>query len=278
MPIAPFVPLRVFSAYTMLEGAIEPKAIGKYAKGLGLPAIAITDRNGLYGVMPFEDGCRGVGVQPIMGLMLGIARPPELSGGQAVRDWLALYAQDEVGYENLCRLTSLAHLAHPDNGEAQVEFAQLEGHTDGLIALTAAGEGGVARLFADGQLDSAAQYCARLRQLFPDRLYIELARRGDAVEEAAEEALIALAYERNLPLVATNPACFAEPDFYPAHDAMLCISDGEYVENDDRRKSSPHTWIKTHAQMAELFSDLPEALANTLVVAQRPQPRWKSRG
>jgi DNA polymerase-3 subunit alpha len=269
MAIAPFVPLRIFSAYTMLEGAIEPKAIGKYVKGLGFPAVAITDRNGLYGVMPFEDGCRSLGVQPIVGLMLGLARPPEHSGGQAVRDWLALYAQNEVGYENLCRLTSLAHLAHPDDSEAQVTFAQLEGQCEGLIALTAAGEGGLVRLFADGQLDCAADYCTRLQQLFPDRLYIELARRGEAIEEAAEEALIALAYERDLPLVATNPACFAEPDFYPAHDAMLCIADGQYVENDDRRKSSPHTWIKTHAQMAKLFADLPEALANTLVVAQR---------
>ncbi len=253
----------------MLEGAIEPKAIGKYAKGLGFPAIAITDRNGLYGVMPFEDGCRSAGVQPIIGLMLGIGRPAEFSGGQAMRDWLALYAQNETGYQNLCRLTSMAHLAHPDDTEAQVDFAQLAQHSDGLIALTAGGEGGVARLFADGQLDSAAEYCTRLEQIFPGRLYVELARRGDAVEEAAEEALIALAYERGLPLVATNPAYFAEPDFHAAHDAMLCIADGEYIENDDRRKSSPHAWIKTHAQMAELFADLPEALANTLVVAQR---------
>ncbi len=163
----------------------------------------------------------------------------------------------------------MAHLENPDDSEAQVRFAQLQGHTDGLIALTAGGEGGLARLFADGQLDSAAEYCTRLQKLFPDRLYIELARRGDAVEDAAEEAQIALAYERNLPLVATNPACFAEPDFYAAHDAMLCISDGEYVENEDRRKSSPHAWIKTWQQMSELFADVPEALANSLVVAKR---------
>ncbi|MFN5644231.1 MAG: PHP domain-containing protein, partial [Sphingomonadales bacterium] len=165
MAFAPFVPLRVFSAYTMLEGAIEPKAIGKYAKGLGFPAVAVTDRNGLYGVMPFEDGCRGVGVQPIMGLMLGAARPPEYSGGQAVRDWIALYAQNEVGYQNLCRLTSFAHLESPTDGEAQIRFSQLEDHVDGLIALTAGGEGALARLFADGQLDSAAEYCTRLEQL-----------------------------------------------------------------------------------------------------------------
>jgi DNA polymerase III subunit alpha len=269
MALTPFVPLRVFSAYTMLDGAIEPKAIGKYAKGLGFPAIAVTDRNGLYGVMPFEDGCRATGVQPIMGLMLGLARPPEQSGGQSVRDWIALYAQDEGGYENLCRLVSKAHLEHEVDADPQVSFAQLQMHSDGLIALTAGGEGGLARLFADGQLDKAAEYCQHLQAIFPDRLYIELARRGDATEQEAEEALIALAYERNLPLVATNPACFAEPDFYEAHDAMLCIADGEYVANEDRRKSSRHAWVKTGRQMAEMFADLPEALANTLVVAQR---------
>ncbi len=269
MALSPFVPLRVFSAYTMLEGAIEPKAIAKYAKGLGFPAIAITDRNGLYGVMPFEDGCRATGVQPIIGLMLGIQRPIELSGGQQVRDWIALYAQDETGYHNLCRLTSMAHLASPNEGEAQVRFDQLDGNTDGVIALTAAREGGLTKLFADGQMGSAAEYCSKLQALFPDRLYIELVRRADAVEEAAEEALIALAYERHLPLVATNPACFAEPDFFAAHDAMLCIADGEYVENEDRRKSCQHAWIKTWQQMSELFADLPEALSNTVVIAKR---------
>ncbi|MBK9431814.1 MAG: DNA polymerase III subunit alpha [Sphingomonadales bacterium] len=269
MSFAPFVPLRVFSAYTMLEGAIEPKAIGKYAKNLGFPAIAISDRNGLYGVMPFQDGCKGVGVQPIIGIMLGVARPPELNGGQSERDWLAVYAQDEIGYVNLCRLVSMAHLDHPEGDDAQVSFAQLAGHTDSLIALTAGGEGALARLFANGQLDAAAEYATRLQSLFPDRLYIELSRRGDATEQEAEQALIALAYERDLPLVATNPACFAEPGFFAAHDAMLCIAEGAYVDSDDRRKSSPHAWIKTQVQMAELFSDLPEALANTLVVAQR---------
>ena len=269
MALVPFVPLRVFSAYTMLDGAIEPKAIGKYAKGLGYPAIAVTDRNGLYGVMPFEDGCRATGVQPIIGLMLSVTRPVELSGGKAVRDWLALYAQDEDGYQNLCRLVSASHLDHDDDVDPQVSLGQLTEFSSGLIALTAGGEGGLARMFADGQHAAAAGYCDRLQAIFPDRLYIELARRGDAIEEAAEDALLSLAYDRNLPLVATNPACFAEPDFYEAHDAMLCIADGEYVENEDRRKSSRHAWIKTGKQMGEMFKDIPEALANTLVVAQR---------
>jgi DNA polymerase III subunit alpha len=269
MAYVPFVPLRVFSAYTMLEGAIEPKEIGDAAKKLGFPAIAICDRNGLYGVMPFQDAAKAKGVQPIIGMMLGVRRPERGDPNAFTRDWLALYAQDDVGYGNLCRLASMAHLDRPEMFDAHVTFAQMAELTDGIIALTAGGEGGLGRLLAEGQADAAAGYLAALVELFPERLYIELSRRGDAVEEAAETALIDMAYAYDLPLVATNPAFFAEPDFFDAHDAMLCISDGEYIENDDRRKSSRETWIKTGRQMGEIFADLPEALANTLVVAQR---------
>ncbi len=253
----------------MLEGAIEPKAIGKHAKKLGFPAIAITDRNGLYGVMPFEDAARSNGVQPIIGMLLAIERPDSINQGGFVRDWLALYAQDDAGYTNLCRLASMAHLDRPDAYDAHVSFEQLTGLTGGLIALTGGAEGGLTRLFAQGQTDAALAYCARLQALFPQRLYIELSRKNDETEEAAEAALIDLAYAENIPLVATNAANFAEPDFFDAHDAMLCIADGEYIANTDRRKSSRDAWIKTGRQMAEIFADIPEALANTLVVAQR---------
>ncbi len=268
MPYVPFVPLRVFSAYTMLEGAIEPKEIGDAAKKLGFPAIAVCDRNGLYGVMPFQDAAKVKGVQPIIGMLLGIRRP-EWGDGSFIRDWLAVYAQDSGGYDNLCRLASMAHLDRPEELDAHVTLEQLVGKTEGLIALTAGGEGGLARLIAEGQADAAGGYLAAIKKLFPQRLYIELSRRGDAVEAAAEPALIDLAYEHDLPLVATNPAFFAEPEFFDAHDAMLCIADGEYVENDDRRKSSRETWIKTGKQMQALFADLPEALANSVVIAQR---------
>lgn len=267
MAYVPFIPLRVFSAYTILEGAIEPKAIGETAKKLGFPAIAICDRNGLYGVMPFQDGAKSKGVQPIIGTLLGVRRPT--SDGQFVRDWLALYAQDDAGYHNLCRLVSMAHLDRPEEFDAHVTLEQLTALTDGVIALTGGGEGALTRLLAEGQAKAAGDYLERLQALFPDRLYIELSRRNDAVEEAAENALIDLAYAHDVPLVATNPAFFAEPEFFDAHDAMLCIADGEYVENQDRRKSSRETWIKTGKQMGALFADLPEALANTLVIAQR---------
>src|SRR6185503_20899929 len=194
----------------MLEGAMEPKTIASRAAMLGFPAIAITDRNGLYGAMPFSDACIAKGVQPVIGAMLAVARPPEI-GGEARIDWLVLLAKDDQGYANLCKLVSSAHLDRPVEQEPHVPFAKLHGLNDGLIALTAGSEGALVRLLADGQRDKAEGYCQRLQALFPERLYIEISRRGDGLEEASEESLIELAYARDLPLVATNPAAYVDP-------------------------------------------------------------------
>lgn len=253
----------------MLEGAIDPKKIAKQAKALGFPAAAITDRNGLYGSMAFSDACKGEGVQPVIGAMVGIARPDRPANAAPVHDWIALYAQDAVGYDNLCALVSMAHLDRPVEEVPHISLAMLEGRTDGLIALTAGGEGALARLFAEDQPAAALAYAKRLEALFPGRLYIEICRRLDPIEGKAEPELLDLAYARDLPLVATNPTCFAEPHFHEAHDVMLCIADSAYVETPDRRTSSPDAWMKPAAEMKRLFEDLPEALANTLVVAQR---------
>jgi DNA polymerase-3 subunit alpha len=263
----PYVPLRVFSCFTMLEGAMEPKTIAEQAARLGFPAIALTDRNGLYAAMPFTDACTGKGVQPVVGAMLAVARPAEL--GVAGMDWLVLLAKDEQGYANLCKLVSVAHLDRPLSEEPHVPFAQLDGLSKGLIALSAGAEGALARLLADGQKEKAGAYLDRLQHLFGDRLYIEIVRRGDAVEDAAEEALIDLAYERDLPLVATNPAAYPDPSFHAAHDVMLCIANSAYLESGDRVTSLADAWLKDGAAMAQLFADLPEAIENTAVVAQR---------
>jgi DNA polymerase-3 subunit alpha len=265
---APYVPLRVFSSFTMLEGAIEPKAIAKQAKKLGFPAVALNDRNGLYAAMPFGEACMEAGVQPIVGAMLAVARPEDI-GPAGTIDWLVLLAQDESGYDNLCRLVSQAHLDRPIHEEPHVPFNALTGATDGLICLTAGGEGALARLFADGQADKAGAYAGRLKALFPDRLYVELTRRGDPIEVAAEARVIDLAYALDLPIVATNPAQYAEPEFHAAHDAMLCIANSTYVENAERPRSSSEAWLKPGSAMEQLFADLPEALANTVVIAQR---------
>ncbi|OYX07895.1 MAG: DNA polymerase III subunit alpha [Sphingomonadales bacterium 32-68-7] len=264
MAFAPFVPLRVLSSYSLLEGAIDPKAIARLAKERGFPAIAICDRNGLYGTSAFAAACKGDGIQPIVGTLLGVARGPD-----GPVDHLPLFAQDEAGWHNLCALVSRAHLERPLEQAPHVPLAVLDGRTDGLIALTGANEGAAARLLADGKADAAEQYLAHLARLFPGRLYIELARRGDPIEEAAEGALIDLAYRLELPLVATNPAMFGDPHMHAAHDAMLCIANSTHLDSAERPRSIPEAFIKSAPMMQELFADLPEATANTLVVAQR---------
>ena len=265
MSFAPFVPLRVMSSYSLLEGAVDPKAIAKLAKERGFPAIAICDRNGLYGVVAFASACFAEGIQPIVGTLLGIARDDE---GKQV-DYLPLFAQDETGYDNLCHLVSHAHLGRPLECEPHVRLSDLEGHSDGLIALTGAGEGAVSRLLAEGQQGHAETMLERLEGLFPGRLYIELARLNDPVQDAAEIALIDIAYARDLPLAATNPANFADPHIHSAHDAMLCIAHSTHIEAEDRPRSNPQAFVKSAPMMEEAFGDLPEATANTLTIARR---------
>jgi len=269
MAHAPYVPLRNLSAYSLLEGAIAPKQMAARARDLGFPAAALTDRNGLYAAMAFSEAAAKSGVQPIIGATLAIARPDRPDNAPLMLDWLVLLAQDEAGYANLCALVSQAHVARPMEDDAHVGFEALERHAGGLICLTASGDGALARLVAEGLPEAAATYLGRLQALFGDRLYIELSRTGDPVMEEAEGALVDLAYARGLPLVATNPACYADPDFHAAHDVLLCIASGSYVESAERRKSSPESWMKPAVDMAALFEDLPEAIANTLVVAQR---------
>ncbi|HYZ48981.1 MAG TPA: PHP domain-containing protein, partial [Sphingomonas sp.] len=268
MPHAPFVPLRIFSSFTMLEGALDPKDMVKHAKRHGFPAAALTDRNGLYAAMAFSEAAMKAGIQPIIGTLLCVARPPRDDVPQAL-DWLAFYAQDETGYRNLCELVSAAHLDRPVEQDPHIPFEALTGKTDGLLCLTAGAEGALARLFAEEQAAAAIDYVDRLERLFPNRLYIELSRRMNEVEARAERHLIDLAYAHDLPLVATNPCCFGDEHFHAAHDAMLCIADSAYLESDDRRQSSPDAWMKPLPEMQRLFEDLPEALANTIIVAQR---------
>ena len=238
MAFAPFVPMRVLSSYSLLEAAIDPKAIARLARQRGFPAIAICDRNGLYGAMAFAKACAGEGVQPIVGTLLGVAR----GEGEAI-DYLPLYAQDEAGWRNLCDLVSRAHLERPLELDPHVSPGDLEGRSDGLIALTGAAEGAVTRLLAEGKADRARDMAGQLAVLFPGRLYVELARRGNPIEEAAEAGLVDLAYAAELPLVATNPANYAEPHMHAAHDAMLCIANSTHIDSAERSRSNPQAFV-----------------------------------
>ncbi|WCT76043.1 DNA polymerase III subunit alpha [Novosphingobium humi] len=268
-----FVPLHVYSSFTMLDGAIDPKAMAKLAKKHNFPAMAVTDRNGLYCAPAFAGACKDLGVQPIIGTLLSIARPSGDGGGVLPSapqiDAVVLLAQNEAGWNNLCHLVSKAHLERPLEFDPHVRLSDLDGHTDGLLCLTGAGEGALARMFAEGQNEAALRYADALQAAFPNRLYIEIARTGDPAEEGGEEALIDLAYARDIPLVATNPAHFADAKDSAAHDAMLCIAGSTHVDAPDRKRSNPQQWVRSAELMEQLFADLPEALANTLVIAQR---------
>ena len=252
-----FVHLRVHSAYTMLASTMRPKAIPALARALGQPAVALTDGNALFAAMEFCEAALAKGVQPIIGATLAVED-----------DALVLLAQDEAGYANLVALVSAAHL-DADGGEPRVRWGDLEGRTEGLIALSAGPEGALTKAIAAGQRDTARQIADKLQGLFPGRLYIELSRLGDAVQDLAEPGLIALAHARGLPLVATNPVRFADPGGHAAHDALMCIAQSAYIQTEDRARSNPRAWMKPAAAMTELFADVPEAVANTLVVARR---------
>ena len=272
MTESPFVHLRVHSAYSMLEGSLHAGDIAKLCAKHRMPAAALVDRNVLFGAMEFSDYLMDKGVQPIIGVLLGLLRPGSDSHpihAKPTFDSLVLLAQNPTGYANLIRLVSRAHLDVQPHEPPHVRLETLEGCTDGLICLTAGYEGAVARLLADGQDDAARDYLARLKLLFPGRLYIELTRLGDAAEAVAEPKLLDFADAFDLPLVATNPVLYPAPEFHAAHDAMLCIADSAYVDAQERRRSNPETWFKSPADMATLFADVPEALANTAVIARR---------
>ncbi|WP_119458633.1 DNA polymerase III subunit alpha [Rhodospirillaceae bacterium SYSU D60014] len=286
-----FVHLRVHSAYSLSEGAIKIKSLIELCRRDGMPAVAVTDTGNLFGALEFSLAARDAGVQPIIGCQIAIAREgahfsgdPEEGEGGAIPapgprrspDQLVLLVQDEVGYRNLLRLVSKSFLDGAPGDDPQLPMTALEGMTDGLIALTGGPAGRVGRLLLEGQDDAAETTLARLARLFPDRLYVELMRHGQEAEDRIESRLIDLAYAHDLPLVATNEAFFGDADMYEAHDALLCIAAGAYVGQGERRRVTPEHWFKPAAAMRELFADLPEAVDNTLVIAQRcafmPEP------
>ena len=281
MPIADFIHLKVRSAYSLTEGANKVDTIVSLAKGEGMPAVGVTDRNNLFGALEFSQYASKGGVQPIVGCDLGIRREEE--GGIAAAsklpaiDWLTLLVQSEAGYLNLMRLVSRAHLEFKTGSISALALREFEGATDGLLAITGSAESAIGRLLAAGQTPAATHMLERLQQLFDGRLYLELQRHGEEIERRIEDPLVELAYERGLPLVATNDVHFPKASMYEAHDVLLCIEQGAHIEDPNRRRLTPEHYFKPAAAMRELFSDLPEACDNTLAVARRcaymPAPR-----
>ncbi len=268
-----FIHLNLRSSYSLLEGALKVARIADLAKADHAPAVALTDDN-LFGALEFSDKLAGAGVQPIVGLTLRVDfKDREQRSGRPVRDEgrpaIVLLSSAEAGYRNLMALSSHAFLTGEGDGAPFVSPEDLERYRDGLLALTGGPDGPIDRALSEGAEDVAAARLSRLQDLYGDRLYVELQRHGLAGEKAIEGAVVALAYDRGLPLVATNGVRFAGRADHEAHDALICLAEGRVLAETERRQMSAEHYFKTRAEMAALFADLPEALESTIEIARR---------
>ncbi len=270
---ASFVHLRTHSAYSLLKGAIKIPKLIALAKAELMPAIGLTDHDNLFGSLEFSEYAVKEGIQPILGLTLSLV--PFGMGAQAAAstrfepEHLLVYAKDETGYANLLQLSSQAYTAPALGQTPLIDYATLAKHSAGLIALTGSTQGGFAKSLITNRRADAEKLLDGLQDMFADRLYIELTRHSLPEEKLIERAQIDLALARNIPLVATNNVYFTDAKMYEAHDALLCVADGRYVTESDRPRMNAEHRFKSAKEMKLLFSDIPEALENTLTIAQR---------
>ena len=264
MSDSPFVHLAVRSSYSLLESMITPKALVLWATEHEMPAIAVTDHNNLFGALEISETLSGDGVQPIVACCFDILEDERK--GETSR--VSLYAQNEAGYRRLMKLSSLAYLEAHD-GVPKLARGHLLSETDGLILFTGGVEGRVGQHLAKGRMEEAREELEQLSAAYPGRCYVEIMRHGAPEEAVVEPGLLDLAYEMNLPIVATHDARFMKPTDAGAHDAMMCIANGRYLGEEDRPRVQPSQYLKSADEMRILFADLPEAIATTAEVARR---------
>ncbi|WP_189411595.1 DNA polymerase III subunit alpha [Neogemmobacter tilapiae] len=271
-----FIHLRSHTEYSLLEGALPVDDLIKLCKKLAIPAVAVTDTNNLFAALEFSVKAKGEGIQPIIGCTISVVTDTPQPGEKLrAAAPMVLLAQNEAGYMNLMALNTCLYV---DKGGQlpQVTLDELAVHGEGLICLTGGPEGALGRMLQGGQMPKARALVERLATIYPGRLYIELQRhpgeggRLTEAEEATERGHVELAYDLGLPLVATNDVYFPEAKMYEAHDALICIAEGAYVDQQaPRRRLTPQHYFKTESEMATLFADLPEALENTVEIARR---------
>ncbi len=271
-----FIHLRVHTEHSLLEGAVPVKKLVSLAVQAGMPAIAVTDTNNMFAALEFSVTAQGAGLQPIVGCQVSLAHDPAAPGEKPrLPAPVVLLAQSEAGYMNLMKLNSCLYL-RGDGQLPHVTVDELARHSDGVICLTGGPDGPLGRFLQAGQAARARALCERLAAAFQGRLYVELQRHpGEGgklptAEAASERGLVELAYDLGLPLVATNDVYFPKASMYEAHDALICIAEGAYVDQQaPRRRLTPQHYFKSEAEMCALFADLPEALENTVEIARR---------
>ncbi|MEM7302485.1 MAG: DNA polymerase III subunit alpha [Pseudomonadota bacterium] len=277
-PPKAFVHLHVHSAYSLLEGALPLAKLIDLAGEYAQPAVAVTDRNNLFGALEFSEKAAGKGLQPIIGCLLDVDFQDvgDGEGGGQSRGSpsdkrhapLVLLASNSTGYDNLTILVSKAYLETGAPDTAHILLEDLISHADGLICLSGGPEGPINTALETGQANLALERFSALKSAFDDRFYVELQRQR-GYDKQIERRLIDLAYTHDVPLVATNAAYFPGEDDFEAHDALICIAEGRMIVEDDRRRLTPDHAFRSTDDMLALFADLPEATENTIEIARR---------
>ncbi|MFZ5722584.1 MAG: DNA polymerase III subunit alpha [Pseudomonadota bacterium] len=261
-----YIPLRVHSEYSLVDGLIRVEELPKRCAGLGMPAVAVTDVSNLFSLVKFYKAATGAGVKPIAGADLWL----EARDATQPPTTLPVLVMDDAGYRNLTELISRAHVDNQSLGRAVVKREWLRECHAGLIALSGGRDGEIGQALIAGHPELAADLLAEWQAVFGDRFYLEVARTGREHEEDCLHASVALALQTGTAVVATNLACFNTPDDFEAHEVRVCIHDGRTL--DDPRRPRRHTaqqYLRAPADMESLFADLPEALANSVEIAQR---------
>lgn len=273
-PLSDFVHLRVHTAYSLLEGAVKLGTLMKLCEQYRMPAVGMTDTNNMFGAFDMSHECEDHGIQPLIGSQTAVDMELEDRRFASVKelmnvDSIVLLVQNQAGYENMLKLSRKAYMETEPPAKPNVPFSYLKEHAEGLICLTGGCGGPVGRLLLDGKTDKAEEALKMLKDVFGNRLYVELQRHGLDTERQIEDTMIDWAYKYDIPLVATNEVFFPTKDMYEAHDALICIAEKTYINVNERRRLTPEHYFKSPAEMKELFSDLPEAIRNTIVIAKR---------
>ncbi len=265
MPL-PYVHLHLHTEYSLVDSTIRIKKLVQRATELGMPAIAVTDQHNLFSLIKFYQAAEQAGVKPIVGADILVRSQDDPSALSR----LVLLCQNRTGYLNLCRLLSKAYLQGQQHGVAQCEHDWIADHAEGLIALSAGFEGEIGQALLNNHPNRAKQLLQDSMRIFPDRFYVEIQRCGRDKEKRIEAVLLDLAARAGCPVVASNDVRFLDSNGYAAHEARVCIQEGRLLN--DKRRESPYSaeqYLKSSEQMAVLFADIPQALENTALIAQR---------
>ena len=257
-----FVHLAVHTEYSVSDGLIRIPDLVRRARDLGMPAVALTDRGNLFGLVKFYEACQTAGIKPLVGVDMAYR------GADGGRERCQLLAASAAGYAGLLGLISRMHAGDAEGGLAERQW--ILDAADGLIALSGAGDGDVGRALLAGDADRAERLAREWRHAFDDRFYLEVRRTGRADEDRYLEAVVDLATRGGWPVVATNDVCFLDADDFEAHETRVCIQDGRTLEDPRRpRRYSAQQYLRGEDAMRELFADLPEALENSVEIAMR---------